>query len=131
MSVRRMELFLKFKLPATHSLEEREEAHAHVWRIEVGITGPLEDGRVVSMPVLQEALEPEVQKLRGTFLNKNSLLDEASRAYPTCECLAQYFEKAFERRLIEAGINVLLTQITIAVDEMDGEETGSVKLTIR
>ncbi len=131
MSVRRMELFLKFRLAATHSLEEREEPHAHIWRIEVGLTGPVEEGRVISMPALHAILDPEVRKLQGTFLNKNILLDEASRAFPTCECLAEYFEKAFDRALAAQGCKVLLTQIHIAVDEIDGQETGSARLTIR
>lgn len=124
-----LEIFLKFCLRAKHSLDEREEAHEHIWRIEVGVTGDLSKGRIASMPHLRETLEPAVQALHGAFLNTHPLLDAESRAYPTCECLAFYFEKAFNRQLHAAGIPVSLTQIQVFVDELDGEETGSAKLT--
>jgi 6-pyruvoyl-tetrahydropterin synthase len=126
----KLELFLKFQLHATHSLDEREEAHAHVWRIEVGLAGPLEQGRISSMPALRDALDPEVAKLRQTFLNENPVLDARARRYPTCECLAYHFADAFARTLKTAGFPVTLTQIQVSVDELSGEETGSVKLTL-
>lgn len=131
MSSRRLELLMTFRLRATHSLEEREAPHEHVWRIEMGLTGPLHEGRVHSMPALREILFPAVGKLEGTFLNENGHLDGSSRAYPTCECLASYFEKAFEDCLRNARLESLrLTFIQVTVEELNGDETGSARLTL-
>jgi len=126
---RKMELLLKFPLPATHCLEEREEPHEHTWRIEVGMTGPLDEGRVVSLPAVRNAFEPAIAELRGTFLNENPHLDPQTRKFPTCECLALHLEKKFNDQLKQNGWNAIkLTQIHIAVEEVDGEETGSARL---
>ncbi len=126
-----MELFLKFRLAALHSLEEVETPHEHVWRIEAGFSGPVEHGRIVSLPALRNRLEPVVDRLQGTFLNSNPSLDAASRTYPTCESLALYFAEAFQKTVKEAAWDrVKLTQIQISVDEMTGEETGSARLTL-
>ncbi len=124
----RLELSLGFRLQAKHSLYERETAHEHVWRIRVGVTGPVKDGRIVSMPALREAFEPEVRKLDGSFLNENALLDVESRKFPTCECLAFYFEKSFASKLQQHFPELKLTEVEVSVDELDGEQTGSVKL---
>lgn len=126
-----MELFLKLRLKATHSLEEVEAPHEHVWRIEAGFSGPVAEGRIVSLPALRNRLEPIVDRLRGTYLNSNPDLDADSRAYPTCESLTYYFAEKFQNTVKEAGWNgVRLTQIQISVDEMDGLETGSARLTL-
>lgn len=126
-----MELFLKLRLAATHSLEEVEAPHEHVWRIEAGFSGPVAEGRIVSLPALRARLEPIVDRLQGTHLNSNSDLDPNSRAYPTCESLTFYFAEKFQATVNEAGWDsVRLTQIQISVDEMDGEETGSARLTL-
>lgn len=130
MSNRRFELFLRFALPASHSLDEREERHRHDWKVQVGVTGPLEDGRIVSMPALREALEPAVGALRGTFLNENPCLSAEARAYPTCEYLALYFESAFTECLAKAQMPLALTRIEVAVDEIEGTESASAALTL-
>ncbi len=126
-----MELFLKLRLNASHSLEEVETPHEHVWRIEAGFSGPVAEGRIVSLPALRARLEPIVDRLRGTHLNSHPELDPDSRAYPTCESLAIYLADKFQRTVREAGWDsIRLTQIQISVDEMDGEETGSARLTL-
>ncbi len=124
-----LEMFLKFQLRAKHSLDEREEAHEHIWRIEVGVTGEIQQGRIASMPHLRAVLEPAVSALQGKFLNADPLLDPDTRAFPTCEHLAYYFEAEFKKRLTTENIAVRLTQIQVFVDELSGEETGSAKLT--
>jgi 6-pyruvoyl-tetrahydropterin synthase len=126
--MRRMEMLLSFSLPATHSLDEREEAHSHVWQIQVGVTGPLREGRVESMPLLREIFEPEVVKLKDTFLNNNSHIEEMLRLYPTCENLCLHFEHALSNCLNQAGLSIQLTSIEVAVQELTGEETGSARL---
>ncbi len=128
--MRRIEMFLKFPLPATHSLDEREEAHGHVWQIQVSVTGPLREGRVESMPLLREIFEPEILRLKDTFLNGNTHIEETLRSAPTCENLCLHFEQAFSSRLTEAGLNTRITSIEVAVQELTGEETGSARLVL-
>lgn len=128
--MRRMEMLLSFPLPATHSLDEREEAHSHVWQIRVSVTGPLREGRVESMPLLREVFDPEIAKLKDTFLNSNTHLEETLRRYPTCENLCLHFEHAFSNRLNQAGLNIRLASIEVAVQEVSGEETGSARLVL-
>lgn len=71
---RLLELFVKVRFSATHSLDERETPHGHIWNIRAGITGPLVEGRIVSLPELLEAFGQEMKELEGTFLNENSVL---------------------------------------------------------
>jgi 6-pyruvoyl-tetrahydropterin synthase len=125
-----MEVFLKFRLVARHSLDEREEPHQHIWWIEVGVTGKVEQGRVVSMPLLREVFQPAVDALQGVFLNTHPPLSEAARQYPTCENLAYHFEEVFNECLRAQNLLVSLTQIHVSVDELNGEQTGSAKLTL-
>ncbi len=126
---RRLELFVKLHLRATHSLTEREAPHSHVWNIDVGLTGPLSEGRIVSLPELQEAFKAETRKLEGTFLNENSALDPQTRRYPTCESLILYFEEAFRARIAQCGWEqVELTELRVTVVEPDGLEYGTARL---
>ncbi|MBY0371679.1 6-carboxytetrahydropterin synthase [bacterium] len=125
----RMLLKVPLELRAKHSLEERENFHGHVWRITVAVTGPLEDGRIASLPALQAELDQYIAPLQDTVLNSHPQLDDQTRATPTCECLALYLEKQFAKSLRKSEWEKLrLTEIEVAVDELDGEQTGSAVL---
>jgi 6-pyruvoyl-tetrahydropterin synthase len=126
--MKQMDMRLKFRLPASHSLEEREEVHAHVWRVQVSVTGPLHEGRIASMPLLRTVLEPAIRRLENTVLNENPHLEETLRPFPTCENLALHFERSFTHQLNQANLSLRLTEIEVFVDELSGEETGSARL---
>ncbi len=126
---RAVELFIKVRFSATHSLNERETPHTHVWNVEAGLTGPLIEGRIVSLPELLAEFGEETKVLEGTFLNANPALDPESRTFPTCENLIFYFEQAFKNRIAKAGWNnVELTELRISVVELDGREYGTARL---
>jgi 6-pyruvoyl-tetrahydropterin synthase len=129
-----LELFLKLHFEASHSLEEREAEHTHRWRVEAGVRGTPHEGRLISLPILRNLLEPVIGELAGTYLNRNPNLDPSSQAYPTCENLAVYLFRSFEDRLthyLETNPNDLrMTSVSVAVDELSGEETGWARLSV-
>ena len=79
------ELILVHDLLASHSLDTREELHEHLWRIELRFTGTPVRGRIVDFPKLEAAVEAAFLPYSRANLNQHPRLNEAARAFPTCE----------------------------------------------
>ena len=126
------QLSIATKFRAFHVLDEREEKHEHMWRVRVAVKGEPIHGRVVSLPLLREQLLPEIEKLDGRYLNTDGSLDIATRENPTCENLALYFAEQLSQKLANhrETAHLRLSYIDVAVDEINGEETGAVRLTL-
>ncbi len=126
------ELLLKFEFLASHSLSVREEPHAHLWRIEVVLSGEPRDGMIVNLPEVRTAFETVVASLSQTFLNENPLLDASAKATPTCETLSAYFFRRFEdvlhRQFLLCNPTLKLKSVQVAICEPDGFEWGAAKL---
>lgn len=118
-----LELYTRLKLNARHSLAENETPHAHTWWVEAGFTGPLHDGRVVSLPELRSVLFPVVDQFSGVFLNEAPELDANSREFPTCENLAIYFGTQFRETIGKSfpSADLHLVSVSVSVDE-EGEQ---------
>ncbi|MBI1860630.1 MAG: 6-carboxytetrahydropterin synthase [Deltaproteobacteria bacterium] len=127
----RHELTVNTTLTATHSLSEREQPHAHIWKVRVCVTGELESGRVLSLPEMKRWLDGILAPLQNTFLNEQPILDEDSRQEPTCENMSRFlFEKmsgALELMPSLAARRVLVAWVQVAVIEHDGSELGNVR----
>lgn len=94
-----LELVVTLSLTASHSLEEREAPHEHLWDIQVGLKGNLNDGRVVSLTEAKSLFQKMILPLSGTFLNDNKYLNDSCQRHPTCENLAAYFFELFQKVL--------------------------------
>lgn len=127
-----LELVVKLRFKATHTLEENEREHEHEWRVDTTLHGRPIDGRVLSLPFAQNIFNSKLEKIRNTYLNVNTHLDEASREFPTCENLAYYLHQAFSESLkahVPENPSLRITQIEIGVSEEDGREMGAARLT--
>ena len=121
----KLTLYSKLEFLATHSLEEREEAHPHRWKMVVGVSGPQDKGRVVSLPLLRDLLIEPIAPLSDTYLNENAALDEDTRRFPTCENLAFYFFPLAQKLLQEKiSPELFVESVEVSVQEPDGVEHG-------
>ena len=127
----RHELTVHTTLTATHSLSEREHPHPHVWRIQVCVSGPLEKGRVLSLPDMKRWLDEILAPIQNTYLNDNLRLDSDTKREPTCENLCVYIYDhmyfAIDRMPEVAKRRVKVVWVQVAVLEQGGVELGSVR----
>jgi 6-pyruvoyl-tetrahydropterin synthase len=117
----KLELVVKLKLKATHTLEENETPHEHEWRVDVTLAGPAKNGRVISLPLAQNLFNQTLNEIRGTHLN-------AFMQIPTCENLAVYFMERFNISLRGVDPDLRITCIEVGVNEDDGSEMGAARL---
>jgi 6-pyruvoyl-tetrahydropterin synthase len=118
-----LELVVTFSLKAFHSLEEREAPHEHLWDIQVGLKGDLNEGRVVSLTKAQSLFKNLTLPLCGTFLNDNNILDGRCRRNPTCENLALFLYPLFKENLnqLDGSEKLLISFIQVGVWEETGQ----------
>jgi 6-pyruvoyl-tetrahydropterin synthase len=127
----KLELVVKLRFKATHTLEENETPHEHEWRVEATLTGNSKQGRVISLPLAQNIFNLTVNKLRGAHLNSCHSLDAATREIPTCENLAYFFLEEFNKSLkkeVPSDPTLKITLIEVGVSEDDGYEMGAARL---
>jgi len=91
-----------------------EPGHAHDYTCAVTVTGPLEDDRVVDLPVLDEILATEItERLDGKHLNLDLPEFAYGRALATCEAIARDIFLRIAARL-PAGLT--LERVRVAED---------------
>ena len=128
-----LELVVKLRFKATHTLEENEKIHEHEWRVDTTLIGRGKDSRVVSLPLAQDLFRKTLDKIRHTHLNANSLLDAQTKETPTCENLCYFLLGAFSKTLAEELPDqpwLKISQIEVGVSEDDGYEMGAARLSI-
>lgn len=126
------ELILKFVFEASHSLLGYETPHPHLWRLEVSLTGQPLGGKIVDIVQARDAILKKITPIQKTYLNSNALLDSSTQQAPTCETLSQYFWNQLthlvETLFHKENPTTVLNSVAIAICNMDGEETGLVRL---
>jgi 6-pyruvoyl-tetrahydropterin synthase len=100
-SLFKTKLLVHFDFEASHSLDVREEPHAHLWKTILTFTGEPLKGRIVDFPALEAAVHADLRSLPNSYLNENPDLLPEGRAFPTCETLG-------------ASIYTLLREKTVA-----------------
>ncbi len=122
-------LIIRSELTASHSLDGFEQPHPHRWKLEARISGAPVRGRIIDLPVLEDALKADLRSLEGCYLNESPLVDDATRAFPTCETLGAYLATHWDRVVLSRfrGENPSLTLVSVQVTlcEMDGREFGA------
>lgn len=127
----KLELIVKLRFKATHTLEENERVHEHEWRVDTTLQGDPNEGRIISLPFAQNIFNSRLERIRNTHLNTSEVLDPASRAFPTCENLAFFLHREFSEALklhVPENRTLKITQIEIGVSEDDGHEMGAARL---
>lgn len=127
----KLELVVKLRFKATHSLEENERVHEHEWRVDTTLAGSPSDGRIISLPLAQNIFNARLERIRNTHLNSNEVLDAATRAFPTCENLVYFLQKEFTESLrlhLPENPSLKITCIEVGVSEDDGYEMGAARL---
>lgn len=126
------ELILKFDFTASHSLENFEKPHPHIWRVEVGVTGEPIKGKIIDMFELRATFESVIAPLKDAYLNESKVLDPNASKFPTCETLSAYFYGKFEEminsRLRSMNPTLKIKSVMVALCEMDGTERGAARL---
>ncbi|MFM8269455.1 MAG: 6-carboxytetrahydropterin synthase [Pseudomonadota bacterium] len=127
----KLELVVTLALNASHCLEERERPHPHRWDIQIGLEGDLNNGRVVSLTAAQELFGSTIAPLQNTFLNDNKVLDEGTRAQPTCENLALFLLSEIQPKLtlLGNGNPPQLSFIQVGIWD-EGVQLGFAKLSV-
>lgn len=82
-------LLLYFDFTASHSLDVREEPHPHLWKTILTFAGEPVKGRIVDLPLLEQAVKDDLFALSNSYLNENQALLPSTRAFPTCETLGE------------------------------------------
>lgn len=118
-----LELVVTLSLKASHSLEEREAPHEHLWDIQVGLKGDLKEGRVVSLTEAKSLFEQLISPVTGSFINDNKYLSPECRQNPTCENLAFFLLDLFQKNLVQLKKNPLpvLSFVQVGVWEETGQ----------
>ena len=86
-----------FTFESAHRLAGHQscgETHGHSFRLEVTVTGPLDGyGMIVDFSTLRGVVQPFVDKLDHTVINKVMLMDDVSDGWdaPTAERLLVWF----------------------------------------
>ncbi|NDC24503.1 MAG: hypothetical protein EB078_05695, partial [Proteobacteria bacterium] len=119
----KLELVVNLSLKASHSLEERETPHEHLWDIQVGLQGTLNKGRVLSLTQAQERFAVLLTPLQNTLLNNNKYLDSSTRQNPTCENLAIFLVERLQNALSQMpeSKNVTLSFVEVGLWEKEGK----------
>jgi 6-pyruvoyl-tetrahydropterin synthase len=127
----RTELILKRALLASHSLDTREEPHPHLFKLEFVFTGEAMRGRIIDLPVLEQAVDALIEPLQNRYLNDCSLLPEPARHFPTCETLGSTFIEWTKGRLLpqfkDANPTLTLVSVMVTLCEPDGREYGAAR----
>jgi len=122
-------LLIRHELVASHSLDGRETPHPHRWVLEYRITGDPVRGRIIDLPNLAQALKKDLEPIENSFLNTCPHVDDATRAFPTCEalgvCLAQRLEQNVLVRYRQENPSLALRSLQVTLLEMDGTEFGA------
>ncbi len=130
-----IELSLKFKFIAAHSLASYETPHDHLWSVRVAVSGNPHDGMVVDMAKLRECLLLTVQGLEGQYLNECEAVDAATRAFPTCESLGAFFlarvQSILERDFPHRDSSVRAAWVSVALSDLEGSEMGAARVAVR
>jgi len=125
------ELLFKISFQASHSLENYEVEHAHLWKLEVGFRGDFIRDKILDIPFARGEIQKLVDALAGSFLNQNEALPKTAQSFPTCETLGQHFLNALDKlnreKFIPLNPSVTLSQVSVAICDLDGTETGAVR----
>ena len=128
------ELILKFVFEASHSLSGYEVPHPHIWKLKIGVLGDPVQGMILNLVELRASVQKTVDRLGGTYLNESTLVDDAVRAFPTCETLSVYFyrevEKILSHEFRPSHPSVRLSFIEMALFDMNQNEFGATRLTL-
>jgi 6-pyruvoyltetrahydropterin/6-carboxytetrahydropterin synthase len=91
-----------------------EPGHPHDYSCAVTVTGPLEDDRIVDLPVLDGILATEItQRLDGKHLNLDLPEFAYGRALATCEAIAR---DIFQRIAARLPAGIILERVRVAED---------------
>ncbi len=122
-------LIIRSELVASHSLDGYEQPHPHRWKLEIRVSGAPVRGRIIDLPVLEDALKSDLKKLDGCYLNESPLVDEATRAFPTCETLGAHLAEHWDRIVLSVlrkdNPTLKLVSVQVTLCEMDGREFGA------
>ncbi len=126
------ELIVKFQFIASHSLEGYETPHPHRWQLEVVVSGVPKNGKIIDMFKFRDQIQELIQPLESQYLNDCPLVSPEIREFPTCETLCNFFQHEMSQRILmsytKENPSLRLSSITVALCEMDGTETGAVRL---
>jgi 6-pyruvoyl-tetrahydropterin synthase len=111
-----MTLCVESEFRASHSLEQFEAPHFHVWKIAVEFRAslPLKTDRVIDLVFLQKTLQKIHQPLENAHLN------EVLSVSPTSENLALWVWD----ELSKAKLSAALHSVKITLCNLEGEATG-------
>ncbi len=122
-------LIIRSELVASHSLDGYEQPHPHRWKLEIRVSGAPVRGRIIDLPVLEDALKADLKTLDGCYLNESPLVDEATRAFPTCETLGAHLAEHWDRIVLSVlrkdNPTLKLVSVQVTLCEMDGREFGA------
>lgn len=127
-----LEVSVQLDFEGSHALPTRPELHDHFWRVEFGVSGPLDPntGMVYDMLILSRFFKPFVDELNGKNLHEFKGFEgdhpilKISRIYPTCDSLCHYFmwrvQPEFEAEKNFKGLRI--SHIRVGISEPDGGE---------
>jgi 6-pyruvoyl-tetrahydropterin synthase len=128
------ELILKFEFEASHSLENYEEPHFHLWKLEIAVGGQVVSGKIVDMMEVRNQVERIIDELKATYLNENPSVGDAVRKAPTCETLGQFFSvrlrDVLDNEFSEENPSIHLISVMVTICTMDATEIGGVRLSM-
>jgi hypothetical protein len=128
----KIELIVKFQFVASHSLQGYEPPHPHRWNLEIALTGTPENGKIIDLIEFRERVKEMISPLESQYLNDCKSVTPEVREFPTCETLCSFFQDQIHQQILNhwAKINpsLRLSSILVAICEVDGTETGAVRL---
>jgi 6-pyruvoyl-tetrahydropterin synthase len=126
------ELIVKFQMAASHSLEGYETPHSHLWNLEIILSGSPKNGKIIDLIEFREKVNSVISPLESQYLNDCPSVTLEVRKFPTCETLCSFFHERvsdlIQKQWAQENPSLRLSSIEVAICEMDGTETGAVKL---
>lgn len=127
-----MQLILKFKFDASHSLEGHELPHSHLWELVATVSGRPIQGRIIDLVEFRSSVSNLVDVLKGTYLNTNRSASRDVQEFPTCEALCGHFyteiHAVLEKLFIPHNPTLVLESTQIALFDAFNEEMGAARL---
>lgn len=127
-----MQLILKFKFDASHSLEGHELPHSHLWELILTVSGKPIDGRIIDLVELRHSVASLIDALKGTYLNTNQAAAPEVQKFPTCEALCGHFfsrvNQILETKFRPANSSLALESTQVALFDALNEEMGAARL---
>ncbi len=126
------DLIAKFQFLASHSLAGYEIPHAHLWRLEITLSGEPKNGKIIDLIAFRENVQELIAPLESQYLNNCSAVTTQVREFPTCETLSVFFHEKIRHLTVHSfsleNPSIYLQSTLIAICAIDGTETGAVRI---